>query len=171
MGFTGKRAAMFREAFIMEFKRMKLELSNPIPKGLPDFRNPIAAAEAWIQSEKDKLLLETENKELETEIKRQEPKVKAYEKFMEIDRLLNMRETAKLLGEKPLKLTQALRDAGIFFKTEKKIVPKQQYVDRGYFELKVVNSPHSVWSGSQTFITPKGIGWLSRKIDNGYLVV
>lgn len=53
MGFNGKKATEFKIAYIEAFNKMEQALlaANPIPPGLPDFRDPIKAAEAWIEAE------------------------------------------------------------------------------------------------------------------------
>ncbi|ASZ15643.1 transcriptional regulator [Bacillus cereus] len=50
MGFTGEKAAQFKEMYIMEFNRMEQELKN---RNLDSFMidDPIARAEKWIKEQ------------------------------------------------------------------------------------------------------------------------
>ncbi|HHB1914001.1 TPA: Rha family transcriptional regulator [Bacillus cereus] len=53
MGFTGEKAAQFKEMYIMEFNRMEQELKN---RDMDSFMiaDPIARAEKWIKEQQEK---------------------------------------------------------------------------------------------------------------------
>ncbi len=53
MGFTGEKAAQFKEMYITEFNRMEQELKN---RNLDSFMidDPIARAEKWIKEQQEK---------------------------------------------------------------------------------------------------------------------
>ena len=56
MGFTGAKAAEFKEKYIAAFNAMERELANR-PQ-LPDFTNPAVAARAWADEYEQRLALE-----------------------------------------------------------------------------------------------------------------
>ena len=54
MGYTGEKAMAFKIAYIARFNEMEEQLRTTSPL-LPNFRDPIAAAEAWIVAERARL--------------------------------------------------------------------------------------------------------------------
>ena len=54
MGYTGEKAMAFKIAYIARFNEMEEQLRAASPL-LPNFRDPIAAAEAWIVAERARL--------------------------------------------------------------------------------------------------------------------
>lgn len=54
MGYTGEKAMAFKIAYIARFNEMEEQLRTTSPL-LPNFRGPIAAAEAWIVAERARL--------------------------------------------------------------------------------------------------------------------
>ena len=54
MGYTGPEAMRMKKAYIARFKEMEEQLRAASPL-LPNFRDPIAAAEAWIVAERARL--------------------------------------------------------------------------------------------------------------------
>lgn len=54
MGYTGEKAMAFKVAYIARFNEMEEQLRTTSPL-LPNFRDPIAAAEAWIVAERARL--------------------------------------------------------------------------------------------------------------------
>ena len=54
MGYTGAEAMRMKKAYIARFNEMEEQLRTTSPL-LPNFRDPIAAAEAWIVAERARL--------------------------------------------------------------------------------------------------------------------
>lgn len=54
MGYTGEKAMAFKIAYVARFNEMEEQLRTTSPL-LPNFRDPIAAAEAWIVAERARL--------------------------------------------------------------------------------------------------------------------
>ena len=92
------------------------------------------------------------------------PKAEQYDKFISGDNYQAMNIVAKALGIGRNKLFRLLRDRRILMNNN---TPYQQYIDAGYFVVKekpiqmgggVINKP-------QTYVTAKGVDWLSRLLD------
>lgn len=101
---------------------------------------------------------------LEEERQKLIPKAEAYDTFMDGSNLQSMNDVAKCLGIGRNKLFALLR--------EKKIIrsnntPYQEYIDRGYFEVKEkpIKMGESVINYAQTFVTPKGVDYISKLIE------
>lgn len=109
MGFTGGRAAIYKERYIAQFNVMEAELKcHPIPKLLPDFTNPAMAARAWAEQFEGRetalrlaVALETENKGMAAD-------VAALDRIAKADGSLNITEAAKALQIRPKALFQYL---------------------------------------------------------------
>lgn len=128
------------------------ELENRKPKEL----TRLELLEMAMESEKARLKLETENR-------RMLPKVESFETFLDTKGYYTLREAFKTLGQKPNVFTRMLRAEGILCYLHGNNVPKQEYLDRGYFEVKVNTNERLDKSFSQTYVTPKGMGWLRRR--------
>lgn len=108
--------------------------------------------------------------QLATELKKErerrlalEPKAEAYDTFMDASNLQPMNDVAKCLGIGRNKLFALLR--------EKKIIrsnntPYQEYIDRGYFEVKEkpIKMGDASFNYAQTFVTAKGVDYISKLI-------
>lgn len=81
---------------------------------------------------------------------------------------------AKVLGLGQNYLFTWLRDNGILIATgERRNVPKQEYISRGYFTLKetVIDTSNGIRISFTTRITGKGQQWLMKRLlDTGVLV-
>lgn len=105
MGFTGGRAAIYKERYIAQFNVMESELRNRAPAAeLPDFTNPAIAARAWAEqfegrevAQRHVLALESVNKEMEED-------VAALDRIAKADGSLNITEAAKALQVRPKQL-------------------------------------------------------------------
>jgi len=109
--------------------------------------------------------------QLATELKKErerrlalEPKAEAYDTFMDASNLQPMNDVAKCLGIGRNKLFALLR--------EKKIIrsnntPYQEYIDRGYFEVKEkpIKMGDTSFNYAQTFVTAKGVDYISKLIE------
>ncbi|MEG6613726.1 phage antirepressor KilAC domain-containing protein [Pseudoclostridium thermosuccinogenes] len=100
---------------------------------------------------------------LEEERQKLLPKAQAYDTFIDGSNLQTMNDVAKCLGIGRNKLFGLLR--------EKKIIrsnntPYQEYIDRGYFEVK--EKPIKMGDASinyaQTYVTAKGVAYISKVI-------
>jgi anti-repressor protein len=155
MGFTGDKAAKFKEDFIGAFNEMENRLTVPSQKQLP--QTYVAALR--------ELANEVELRELaENKVFELEPKAEVFDRIANADNLLAMNSAAKSLGTTRPKLFKLLRDRSILMGNN---LPYQRYIDSGMFKVKVkpIEMGHS---GSidypQTFVTAKGLTWLGKGI-------
>lgn len=108
-------------------------------------------------------------KELEAVVEKQKPLVSFANKVSNTKDLINMGEMAKLLKDKHIeigrnRLFAILREEGILMKSN---VPYQQYIDRGYFEVKEAVKENNY--GNKvfpiTYVTGKGQLFLTKEIQ------
>lgn len=108
-------------------------------------------------------------KELEIVVEKQKPLVSFANKVSNTKDLINMGEMAKLLKDKHIeigrnRLFAILREEGILMKSN---VPYQQYIDRGYFEVKEAVKENNY--GNKvfpiTYVTGKGQLFLTKEIQ------
>lgn len=131
-----------------------------------------------------KVALVASNKALEEA----QPKLDRYDTFIGTDKVFTFQEGAKMLSNSnrtvgPNKLTQALRDRGLLYKSGKHVwqdgrrkfqhsnLPKQHLVERGYFEVLDYRNRSTGAHTTQTKVTPAGLQWLDKLINQGDLVV
>ena len=97
--------------------------------------------------------------------KEMEPKAESFDRFMSAENVQSMNAVAKAVGMGRNNLFKFLRAEGILMKSN---LPYQKYVDAGYFEVveKDVAFGNKYKAYAQTFVTPKGIDYISKKIDN-----
>jgi Rha family phage regulatory protein len=89
MGFTGKKAAEFKEAFIREFNRMEQHIQEQQrPQQMSD--EMIVARALQITQR----TIEDQKKQIEEML----PKAEAFDHFLDGEGLFNIRTTAKMLG-------------------------------------------------------------------------
>ncbi|WP_319499349.1 phage antirepressor KilAC domain-containing protein [uncultured Cohaesibacter sp.] len=127
------------------------------PVALPNFEDPIAAAEAWIEAKK-------EGRKAVLALEAAAPKIESYQHFIAArSENYNLNRAMKTIGAKPNLATRALRKRGVLFGTP--ATPAQYYRDKGYFTMLPVedrNNPGKM--RPQTFVTPKGLEWLRRRL-------
>lgn len=106
--------------------------------------------------------------EAETTVKKLEPKAEFADRVLYFDDKIDIGQAAKILnlGFGRNTLYQKLRENGTFFKNRNE--PKQEFVDRGYFEVKEKlisrdNNPNFVVV--VVLVTQKGLKFLSEMFD------
>lgn len=160
MGYTGSKAGQFKEKFIEAFNQMEAALKSLNPTNL----SKLEILQLAIESEKKALALEAENKKLA-------PKAEFAERVIDTETRVDIGQAAKLLKLPFGRNTffRALRECGIFFKNRNE--PKQEFIERGYFELFMVVIPtehHGDISASKITVTQKGLFWLSKQFKGEY---
>ena len=107
--------------------------------------------EMAIDSEKKRMLLEAENKQLK-------PKAEIYDQVCASKGIICISDCAKILKIPPHAFCRRLRDDGFCFDRRGQIMPVEEYMKRGWFEVKLVQSRDgSPTTYRQTFITPLGV--------------
>ena len=78
--------------------------------------------------------------------------------------MIGLRDAMRSINAAPQKGIDALKASGVLFYEGKSLTPKACYIDRGYFRVRqrVVDGE----SRKQTFVTTKGLEWLSRTLPN-----
>jgi anti-repressor protein len=153
MGYTGKKAAKFKEDYIAKFNSMERALiSLASPPLLPDFNDPVAAARTWADAKEAEL-------KAKQNLLEAQPKIEFYDQVGDSSGNLALNETSKILGTGRTRLSNRLKELGIFLKDRP--IPYQNYIERGYFEVKTTTANEHIQK--QTFVTPKGLQWLQKK--------
>ena len=146
--YNTKEAVQTKIKFIQEFKRMKESLQK-------QFAVPTTFAEA--------LRLAAD---LQEENERNKPKVEAHDKFISGENFQKVGQVAKVLGVGRNKLFAFLRERKVFMTDN---TPYQQYIDRGYFVVKEkpIEMGSQVINKPQTYVTAKGVDYLSKILNTG----
>lgn len=122
--------------------------------------DPIERAKRWIEEQEEKKLLESK-------IEADAPKVKAFDDLIDSKMLMNFRDAAKQIGISQTQFTGWLEENGYIYKTPKdEIRPMEPHVASGLFRIKPFKSPNSWYTGSQTFVTPKGLATFKVILEN-----
>jgi anti-repressor protein len=155
MGFTGEKALQFKIRFIEAFNAMEAKLKEANPTTL----SKLEILQMAIESEKKVIALEAENKVLS-------PKADLADRLIDTETRIDIGQAAKLLKLPYGRNTffKELRDRGIFFKNRNE--PKQEYVERGYFQLFMVVIPtenHGDISKTKIVVPQKGLSWLAKQ--------
>lgn len=159
MGFNGEKALQFKIEFINAFNRMEKQLGSiSVPS-----RKQLAQ---WVVE------LEEQNELAQKEIQSLAPKASYADRVLEHDnQMVDIGQAAKLLKLPFGRNTffTRLRKDGIFFKSRNE--PKQEYIDRGYFDVRKVDIPrenHKDFTVLKVLTTPKGLYWLSKRYGGTY---
>jgi Rha family phage regulatory protein len=159
MGFTGKKAAMFKEAFIYAFNEMENRLRNSLT--LPNFLDPAESAIAWAEQYKARQIAEQKVKELK-------PKGEVYDAFIENEGYFNFKQVADLFNVPGLgrsKFMAMLRKDGILNQHNE---PYRPNIDNDRFKTCLQDGKGTYKNGEfipryNTLVSPKGIDFLFKK--------
>ncbi|MDR3436475.1 phage regulatory protein/antirepressor Ant [Telmatospirillum sp.] len=156
MGFTGAKAAHFKEAYIAAFNRMEAELRAQA--ALPDFNNPAIAARAWADQVEAR-------QEAEKKLTIAAPKVQVYEEIAASEGTMLSGDAAKHLGMGPIKFHGWLHSIEWIFRREGVWVPYQPIRDKGW--MTVIASTRAGRGGirvriQQPRVTPGGLLMLTH---------
>ena len=123
---------------------------------LPNFTDPAEAAMAWALQYKEKQIA---LQQLEIA----KPKAEFVDKYVERDVAKNLTNVAKELGVSAKVLGAWLRDEGHAFKSTKKLVWTQPFVDKGYGVHKHFSTDSK--AGSQALLTPTGDCFIKQNFN------
>jgi anti-repressor protein len=98
-------------------------------------------------------------------IEAQKPAVEFVAQYVEADGLKGFRSVAKLLGANEREFRNFLVDRKIQYRLEGKYTHFSQYgIDKaGYFDTKTSFNPSTGGTYNQSYFTPKGVEWITRK--------
>ena len=138
-------------------------------------KDPAERARAWAAEYEERRKLEAGVKQLAAVNEEMKPKAEFYDTIIHSDSTIDIGEVAKALNYNiggRNKLFRFLREQGILMKNN---VPKQVYVDRGYFkviETSWQNSSGDVHAVLKTVVYQKGIHFIKNLLDKaGYVPV
>lgn len=158
MGFTGKKAMTFKLEYIQLFNEMEQTLKQL------DFSNPdtvLMLAQNWKEEQQKRI-------EAEKRALIMQPKADFVDRAVDMGHLTDIGQAAKILklpfGRNTL--FKKLQEKGIFFKGRNE--PKQEYIQRGYFELREKEIPrdnHPAFMVTKVLVTQRGLFWLSKTFN------
>lgn len=161
MGFTGGRAATFKERYIAAFNVMEAELRNR-----PAFDPAVALNDpAWLRST---LTVYTEKVlALQDQVSELEPKAVALDRIATADGSLNVTEAAKALQVRPKDLFSYLNAHGWIYRRNgaPQWLGYQSKVQAGLLEHKVttvLRADGTERITEQVRVTPKGLAALAK---------
>lgn len=99
---------------------------------------------------------------LQNKVAADEPKVVFFDNLINLDGLYNLQNAARALCKRPNLFIRALKEKYIFYQG-KTLVPYQQYVQQGLFEVRTTIIEEK--ARPQTFITPKGLQYFANKFS------
>ena len=110
-----------------------------------------------LKEEQDKRkALEAANSALTTDNAVMKPKADYFDELVDRNLLTNFRETAKQLGIQEKEFIQFLMEKKYLYRDKRgKLMPYAEK-NNGLFEIKECFNEKTLWSGTQTLITPKG---------------
>ena len=114
----------------------------------------IEALEKLLESEKEELVLKEE-------LKAVEPKVEFVNNCIDAKGYKTVRGLVKVLNVNEREFRNWLRDSKIMYRLDCVWMPYSKYLQKGYFEAKVVETNGRAFFAS--FFTPKGEVWITEK--------
>lgn len=149
MGFTGKIALDFKIEFIEAFNKMETIIKQSLPQTFAEALQLAANQAKQIELQ-------------QSEIKELSPKAEVYDIISNASNLITLNEAAKSIGVGRNRLMEWMRNNSILRANN---TPYQESIEQGYFEVKVkpIKIGDSESNYVQTFITGKGLTWLTKK--------
>ena len=172
MGFTGKKALEFKLQYIEAFNQMESAL-KAIDTPELQMAYGLMAAQKIIDDKVSQIkLLETEKHALVKENQKLAPIADFVDRaILTSDTTVDVGQAAKILklGYGRNLLFKKLREIGVFFKYRNE--PKQEYIQRGYFEVFEIPFKKNGKSmlNLKTVITQDGLLWLNTKLNGSPL--
>ncbi|APT59547.1 hypothetical protein RGI145_19570 [Roseomonas gilardii] len=155
MGFTGREAGRFKEAYIARFDEMEAELRDRGPADIAAMLNDPMALRSMLIGYSERVMT------LEAQVAADKPKTVFYDRFANADGLYGIQNASRALGLPPNKLSSLLKQGYLFYQGGN-LVAKAVYREQGLFEMK--NSLDDQGKTRfQTFVTPKGLLYFARK--------
>lgn len=146
-------------------RRYFIEIEKRFNQAMAQFQIPQSYSEA-LRAYADEV---EKTVRLEAQITQQAPKVALYDTAMNAKNNMSMAAVAKTLGFKGFgrnNLFAFLRDRKILMANND---PYQEYIDRGYFEVRQYPITHfstGIENKTQTLVTPKGMDYIFKLLAN-----
>lgn len=167
MGFGGSKALKLKRAYIAGFNNMERELlAERLKETAPaplDLRNPQTLAGLLTKlipiAQEQAAVIERQAAQIAVAA----PKVEAFDALVASEGLFVLSDAAKAMDWKPREFIRELARRGFLFKRQQSWIAKQVWIDAGWFKVRTKQYEH--WTSSQTFVTPKGLDALRRKLN------
>ena len=129
--YNTREAVQAKIKFIEEFKRMRkqIEFMNQ-PSYMID--DPIERAKKWIEEQKEKQKLQTNNLVLTQQVKELQPKASYYDMILQNKSLLSVTKIAKDYGMSGMAMNKKLHELGVQYKQRDIWLLYAKYQDKGY---------------------------------------
>lgn len=139
---------------------MKKESEPPKKQERPNsymIEDQIERAKVWIEEQEEKLALESKVEELV-------PKAEAFDKWIDSQLVVNLRDAAKQIGISQTQFTGWLLDNGYVYRTSwGELRPKERYAHSDLFAMRSYQNGR--WQGLQTCVTPRGLATFKTILD------
>ncbi len=133
--------------------------------------NLIDAVEAYLIALKEKQALALVAAEAQEKVNELTPKAQDWDALCDREGLMNVETVAKVLCVKGLgrnNLFRFLRDKSILNLSNN---PYQNFVDTGYFVIRIKYNQYTLKDDSVTLVTPKGFSFIKRTLEKaGYSI-
>ena len=129
---------------------------HPVTTDLPDFSSPAAAARAWAEQYE-------RTQEATQALALAAPKAEFVDRYVDAKGLLGFREVAKVLKANERDFRQMLIDSGVMYYLNGGLMPKQNHIEAGRFNVKTGTSERNSHAFAQARFTPKGVEWIASK--------
>jgi Rha family phage regulatory protein len=146
MAYTTVEAMKFKVRFINEFNRMKQQLATPMPSYM--IEDKITRAERWIEEEKQRRNLETQNLMLEQRVAEYEPKVTYLDQILKSKDTVTITQIAKDYGLSGRQLNKILHEEKVQFKQNGQWLLYKKHQDCGYTKSQTIDVIHNDGSRS-----------------------
>lgn len=131
MSYNTKEAVRMKIRFIQEFKRMREQLAE-INKPSYMITDPIDRAKKWIEEQKERQKLQTENLVLTQQVNEMQPKASYYDMILQNKSLLSITKIAKDYGMSGMAMNKKLHELGVQYKQGDIWLLYAKYQDKGY---------------------------------------
>lgn len=128
---------------------------------IPDLSDPVVLVQLLTEHASKRIEAEQRAAAAEKAVEAVKPKAVFYDAFANAEGLYSLQNAARVLGQGPNKFIGWLK-AGFLFYQGSALVPKVQYREMGVFEVKATIVDDK--ARYQTFVTPKGLQYLSKKL-------
>ncbi|WP_279483209.1 phage regulatory protein/antirepressor Ant [Aureimonas sp. SK2] len=158
MGFTGDKAAVFKEAYIARFNAMEDELrQQTIVDPVALLNDPAFLRSKLLEYSGEVIALKAEVEKKDVVIAEAAPKVEFHDTVAKSEREMNLSDVGRHIGKGPNVGIRWMAEKGLIYKRHHRDSwkPFQRYVDRGWFKTRIVTNGD--FDFSQTVVTTKGL--------------
>lgn len=125
--------------------------------------DPIERAKRWIEEQE-------EREQLKNQVSELSPIAEVFDKLIDSKLLVNFRDAAKEIGISQSQFTGWLKENGyIYANSAGELRPMEKYMQSDLFAMKPYQNPNNGYTGSRTFLTPRGLTAFKTILDtSGY---